>query len=149
MPASRPLITTERELLHGFSGSIDLDRIRIYNNRSLLGRLVVRCSRGAAIALGYHVFIPRSITLPVMAHELAHVCQYQEWGAIRYLARGAWTQVVLRFLLGRDVYRWDPVPGKRFADYGMEQQGQIVQDCFDVHSPRRVQAQEISPYRPR
>ena len=76
-------------------------------------------SRGAAIALGYRVFIPRDITLPVMAHELAHVSQYEEWGALRYLARGAWNQIVLRTLLGRDVYRWDPEPGKPFAEYGM------------------------------
>jgi hypothetical protein len=149
MPASRPLVTTERELLQCFGSSIDLDRIRIYHSRSLLGRLMVRVTRGAAIALGYRVFIPRNVSLPIMAHELTHVCQYQQWGTVRYLARGAWNQLVLRLLLGRDVYHWDPVPGKAFADYGMEQQGQIVQDSFDVHSPRRIQAQGISPFRPR
>jgi Domain of unknown function (DUF4157) len=149
MPASRPLISTERELLHCFGDRIDLDRVRIYNSRSLLGRIVIRFTRGAAFALGYHVFIPRKITLPIMAHELTHVCQYQEWGVIRYLARGAWNQIVLRTILRRDVYQWEPVPGKAFQDYGMEQQGQIVQDCFDVASPRRRAAQKVSPYTPR
>lgn len=148
MPASRPLVSSERELLQCFSGTIDLDRVRIYHSRSLLGRVATMCTRGAAIALGYRVFVPRDITLPVMAHELAHVCQYEEWGALRYLARGAWNQIVLRTLLGRDVYRWEPEPGKAFADYGMEQQGQIVQDCFDVSSSRRVTAQLLSPYKP-
>lgn len=148
MPASRPLVSAERELLQCFSGRIDLDRIRVYNNQSLLGRMVIRCTRGAAIALGHHIFIPRDATLPTMAHELAHVAQYMEWGGLVYLARGAWNQIVLRILLGRDVYRWEPEPGKSFSDYGMEQQGQIVEDCFNVHSSRRVQAREISPYRP-
>ena len=149
MPASRPLVASERELLQCFSRTIDLDRVRIYHPRSLLGRLVVRCTRGAAIALGYHVFIPRNTSLPVMAHELAHVCQYREWGALQYLARGAWNQIVLRTLLGRDVYHWEPVPGKTFADYGMEQQGLIVQDSFDVNSARRAAARLLSPYQPR
>lgn len=148
MPASRPLVSSERELLQCFSGTIDLDRVRIYNHRSLLGRLVIGLTRGAAIALGYRIFIPRDLTLPVMAHEMAHVCQYQEWGALRYLARGAWNQIVLRALLGRDVYRWEAEPGKSFLDYGMEQQGQIVQDCFDVNSSRRASAQLLSPYKP-
>ena len=148
MPASRPLVSSERELLHCFSTSLDLDRVRVYNNRSLLGRIVIRCTRGAAIALGYHVFIPHDAPLPTMAHELAHVAQFQEWGALRYLARGAWNQLVLRTLLGRDVYHWEPVAGKDFASYGMEQQGQIVQDSFDVRSPRRLSAQKLSPWSP-
>ena len=149
MPASRPLVSAERELLQCFGGSIDLDRVRVYNNRSLLGRMVIRCTRGAAIALGYHIFIPRDVTLPTMAHELAHVAQYREWGLLLYLARGAWNQIILRTLLGRDVYRWEPEPGKDFASYGMEQQGQIVQDSFDTRSPRRASAQALSPWIPR
>lgn len=149
MPARRPLVSAERELLQCFSGSIDLDRIRIYDRRSTPGRVMAILTGGSAIALGYRLFLPGYISLPLLAHELAHVCQYEKWGALRYLVQGAWNQVVLRTLLRRDVYRWDPDPGKAFADYGMEQQGQIVQDCFDVSSPRRVQAQRISPYRPR
>jgi hypothetical protein len=141
-------VTAERELLACFGGVIDLDRVRIYHSRSFLGRVVVGCTRGAAIALGYHVFIPREIPLPLMAHELAHVCQYRQWGPLLYLARGAWNQLVLRALLGRDVYAWRAQPGKAFQEYGMEQQGQIVQDAFDIHSPRRAEARQISPYRP-
>jgi hypothetical protein len=148
MPASRPLISSERELLRCFNGSIDLDRVRVYDNRSLLGRIVTWCTRGAAIALGYHVFIPREAPLPTMAHELAHVAQFHEWGGLRYFARGAWNQVVLRALLGRDVYHWEPEPGKDFAAYGMEQQGQIVQDSFDLRSPRRASARKLSPWSP-
>jgi hypothetical protein len=148
MPVSRSLVSAERELLQCFGASIDLNRVRVHDTRSFLTRVVTLLTRGSAIALGYHVFTAREMTLPVMAHELAHVCQYEEWGAVRYLAQGAWNQIMLRTLLRRDVYRWDPEPGKAFANYGMEQQGQIVQDCFDITSPRRAQAQRLSPYSP-
>jgi hypothetical protein len=148
MSASRPLASSERVLLHGFSDTLDLGRVRIYHSRSLLGRMIIGLSRGAAITLGYRIVVPREVSLPVMAHELAHVSQYQEWGAWRYLARGAWHQVVLRGLLGRDVYRWEAEPGKVFADYDMEQQAQIVQDCFDLRSPRRADALRLSPFAP-
>lgn len=147
MTSGRPLRTAERELLGCFSARIDLDRVRVYGNG--LARLVSVFTGGAAIALGYRVFTPRDLALPTLAHELAHVCQYAEWGALRYFATGAWNQIVLRTLLRRDVYRWEVEPGKAFGDYGMEQQGQIVQDSFDVNSPLRAHAQRLSPYQPR
>lgn len=148
MPSSRPLLPAERELLGCFAGAIDLDRVRVYGRRSAPGRVMSMFTGGKSIALGYRLFLSRGSSLPVMAHELMHVCQYESWGALSYLARGAWNQLVLRLLLRKDVYRWEPDPGKAFTDYRMEQQGQIVQDCFDVSSPRRVQAQHLSPYRP-
>lgn len=145
----RPLIASERELLECFASHIDLDRVRIYGSRTWLARVVGPFTRGAAIALGYRIIIPGRQHLPTLAHELTHVCQYQRWGPLLYFTRGAWNQLLLRTLLRRDVYRWEFTPGKQFAEYGMEQQGQIVQDCFDITSPRRAAAQIVSPYTPR
>jgi hypothetical protein len=147
--SGRQLIRAERELLQCFDREISLDRVRIYTGRHRLARVMGWLTGGSAIALGYHVFVPGRVRLPMLAHELTHVCQYRRWGVIRYYARGFWNQVILRTICGRDVYHWSPTPGKSFGDYGMEQQGQIVEDCFNPYSRRQVEASRISPFTPR
>ncbi len=102
------------------------------------------------MALGNHVFLPDGGAgdLPVLAHELTHCAQYQAWGSRRYYARGMLAQ--LRHLLHRKLgigvnpYRYHPDFGKPFGAYGMEQQGQIVEDCFRGHPA----AQHLSPFHP-
>lgn len=145
----RGLVSSERELLASFAASIDLDRVRIYSSRTRFGRVVGFLSGGSAVALGYRIVVPGRLYLPVLAHELAHVSQFERWGALRYFASGVWHQFILRGLLRRDVYRWELEPGKPFERYGMEQQGQIVQDCYDHASRQRAGAQLISPFTPR
>jgi hypothetical protein len=111
---------------------------------------VLWLSRNRAIALGNHVFLPEHCErdLPALAHELLHCTQYQAWGPWRYFSRGLVTQ--LRDLMHRKMgigsspYRYQVEPGKSFDAYGMEQQGQIVEDCFRGHPA----AQAISPFRP-
>jgi Domain of unknown function (DUF4157) len=144
----------ERDLLAELPLPLDLARVRIYGARcrrpgSALRRLVLGASRGRAVALGNHVFLPSRCEgdLAVLAHELTHCAQYQAWGPWRYLARGLAVQ--LRDLLHRKlglgtspyVYRLER--GKPFDAYGMEQQGQIVEDAF-----RRVVAGRSIPRRP-
>lgn len=107
-------------------------------------------SRGRAVTLGNHVFLPdRCATdLAVLAHELTHCGQFQRWGAPRYFARGATAQLrellFRRFGLGRSPYTYRLEAGKSFDAYGMEQQGQIVEDSFRGDA----QALALSPYRP-
>lgn len=111
---------------------------------------VLGISGGRAVALGNHVFLPDRCRgdLPMLAHELTHCGQYQAWGPWAYFLRGAATQ--LRDLLhrrlrfGTSPYRYHPESAKPFAAYGMEQQGQIVEDCFRGHTA----AKEISPFHP-
>lgn len=148
VPRGRPLTPVERDLLGGFREAVTLDRVRIYSDRTRLGRLVCALSRGAAVALGYRVVLPAGSRLPVLAHEMAHVAQYEAWGALRYYFTGFLTQILHRTLLGRNVYRWDAAEGRPFEAYGMEQQGQIVQDCYDPTSPRHKAAMRVSPFRP-
>lgn len=117
----------------------------------MIRRLVLRASRNRAVALGNHIFLPDRCEgdLAVLAHELTHCGQYQAWGPATYFGRGAAAQ--LRHLLyctlkvGSSPYPYRADPGKPFAAYGMEQQGQIVEDCFRGDAV----AGAISPFRPR
>jgi len=133
---------------------LDCRRVRLYQNASgvsgLVRQLVLSVSRNRAIALGNHVFLPDRCQgdVAVLAHELTHCGQYQRWGPVKYFGTGAVTQV--RHLLhrtlriGSNPYDYTDEPFKPFDAYGMEQQGQIVEDAF-----RGVpMAKAISPFKP-
>jgi hypothetical protein len=134
---------------------VDCRRVRLYRggtsgSAGMLRALVLRLSRHRAVALGNHVFLPQSCDhdLPVLAHELTHCAQYQAWGALAYFSKGFAAQA--RELLhrktgiGRSPYRYTVEPDKPFTAYGMEQQAQIVEDCFRGHPSARA----ISPFQP-
>lgn len=139
----------EREALGNLCEVVDCDRVRIHGDRADTMRAVVLALSGRrAVALGNHVFLPddrRDVAR--LAHELTHAGQYQAWGALLYYGRGIADRVrdVLHLTLGigASPYRYT-VDGRPFAAYGMEQQGQIVEDCFKG-DPR---AAAISPYHP-
>ena len=154
MPAA-PLNPAERQALGTLASLLDHGRIRLYRSSATgwarrLRRLVLWLSRNRAVALGNRVFLPDHSEehLPVLAHELTHCAQYQAWGFWRYFGRGLTAQ--LRDLLyrtghiGSSPYHYILEPGKPFSAYGMEQQGQIVEDCFRG-SP---DALTISPFHP-
>ncbi len=120
---------------------VDWNRVRVYGARcgagaGLVRGAVLRLSRGRAIALGNHVFLPARCEgdLATLAHEVTHCAQYQSWGPLRYFARGAAAQarhLAHRLLgIGRSPYAYTPAPGRPFEDYGMEQQAQIVEDAL-------------------
>jgi hypothetical protein len=127
-----------------------LYRSEASGSSDLLRRLVLGLSRNRAVALGNWVFLPdhSQRDLPLLAHELTHCGQFQAWGFWRYFSKGFVAQ--LRELLHRTMklgtspYRYSAEPGKPFAAYGMEQQGQIVEDCFRGYPDARA----ISPFRP-
>ena len=154
MPAER-LTLEERSRLGTLAHMLQCHRVRLYreNVRGIPGLLrsaVLAISGQRAVALGHHVFLPGhcSRDIAVLAHELTHCCQYEAWGPLRYFGCGFVTQ--LRDLLyrwgniGTSQYRYMIEPGKPFSSYGMEQQGQIVEDCFRGH----MSAQAISPFWP-
>ena len=154
MPAAR-LNPSERQALGNLALLLEHRCIHLYRSsatgwaRRLRG-LVLRLSRNRAVALGNRVFLPdhNEEHLPVLAHELTHCAQYQAWGFWRYFGRGFTAQ--LRDLLyrtghvGSSPYQYILEPGKPFSAYGMEQQGQIVEDCFRGYPD----ALTISPFRP-
>jgi hypothetical protein len=131
----------ERAALVGLPLPVDWERVRLYRvgchgSARWLRRLVLTLSRGRAIALGNHVFLPARCDgdLAVMAHELVHCGQYQAWGPWRYYIRGASAQLrelAHRVLsIGPSPYAYQVEPGKPFESYGMEQQAQIVEDSL-------------------
>ena len=128
----------EAAALSGLPLPVDFARVRLHRGAGgpagrALRTLVLGLTGGRAIALGNHVFLPDSCcrSLPVLAHELTHCGQYQAWGAVRYYARGLGDRVrELRHRSGLGPSPYDYAGGapRPFATYGMEQQGQIVED---------------------
>jgi hypothetical protein len=144
----------EHAALGNLATLVDCRRVRLYRRTGgptgLLRNVVLWVSGNRAVALGNHVFLPDRCDgdLAVLAHELTHCGQYQAWGPARYFARGLAAQardLLHRKLgIGSSPYRYSVDPAKPFNAYGMEQQGQIVEDCFRGHPA----AQTISPFRP-
>ena len=149
------LTAEELARLGSLARHVDCARVRLHRvpragAAGVLRRVVLWASRGRAVALGNHVFLPdRSAgDLALLAHELTHCGQYQAWGRWRYFSRGAAAQ--LRDLvhrtwgIGESPYRYRLEAGKRFEAYGMEQQGRIVEDSYRGDSA----ALAVSPYQP-
>ena len=150
-----PLTAGERAELGTLATALDCRRVRLYRGgvggfSRLVRDVVLWLSRNRAVALGNHVFLPQGCDrdLPVLAHEVTHCAQYQAWGALAYFGKGVAAQV--RELLhrkariGSSPYRYTADPGKPFSAYGMEQQCQIVEDCFRGHPSARA----TSPFYP-
>ena len=139
----------ERRALGNLCELVDCDRVRIHRDaRDGVRSAVLALSGGRAVALGNHVFLPDGQNdVAVLAHELTHCGQYQSWGPLVYYGRGVADRVrdILHLSLGigSSPYRY-AAGGKPFEAYRMEQQGQIVQDCFNGDPV----AAGISPYRP-
>jgi Domain of unknown function (DUF4157) len=154
MSADR-LSSHERLQLGNLALALDHERVRLYRATSnglagLVRSAVLWASQNRAVALGNHVFLPERCQhdLPVLAHELTHCLQYQAWGPWRYFTRGIAAQarewLHRKASIGTSPYRYEPDPSKRFEDYGMEQQCQIVEDCFRGHPAAR----HIAPFHP-
>jgi len=144
------LTADEVRRLGAVAAQVDCARVRLHRRPSRLRTLILWASRGRAVTLGNHVFLPDRCAgdLAILAHELTHCGQYQRWGPPRYFARGAAAQLrdlLFRgFGLGRNPYVYRLEAGKPFEAYGMEQQGQIVEDSFRGSA----EALAVSPYRP-
>jgi len=144
------LTPAELSRLGSLAARVDCARVRLHRRPSRLRALVLWASRGRAVTLGNQVFLPDRCAgdLAVLAHELTHCGQFQRWGAPRYFARGAAAQLrellFRRFGVGRSPYAYRLEAGKPFDAYGMEQQGQIVEDSFRGSAA----ALAVSPYRP-
>ena len=144
------LTPEEVRRLGALPAQVDCARVRLHREPGRLRSFILWASRGRAVTLGNHVFLPDRCAsdLAVLAHELTHCGQFQRWGAPRYFMRGATAQLrellFRRLGLGRSPYAYRLEAGKPFDAYGMEQQGQIVEDSFRGNA----EALAVSPYRP-
>ena len=86
----------EQVVLETLAARVDLSRVLLHRGErpDAIRRAVLWASRGRAVTLGNHVFLPDSCAgdVPVLAHELTHCGQYQAWGAWTYFRRGLITQ---------------------------------------------------------
>lgn len=109
-------------------------RVGCGGGAGLARRIILWLSRGRAVVLGNHVFLPARCDLALVAHEVTHCAQYQAWGPWRYYTRGAAAQIrdlaFRHFGIGRSPYAYHPAPNRSFDAYGMEQQAQIVEDAL-------------------
>ncbi|HEX6089868.1 MAG TPA: DUF4157 domain-containing protein [Gemmatimonadales bacterium] len=129
------LTDAERAALREIHGDLADVGVRVRRDAGdALRAIVLFLSRGRAVALGRHVFVPRGQEkdVAILAHELMHCRQYEAWGPARYFARGFVEQLrhlLSRAGLARSPYDWRSVPRREFSAYGMEQQGQLVEDA--------------------
>ena len=149
------LTEAQRAVAEALPLEVDGSRVRLYQagcgrGAGWLRRFVLCASGGRAVTLGNHVILPDRCEgdSALLAHELTHCGQYQQWGAWQYFTRGAVVQLralahrLLR--VGGNPYTYQPEPGKPFEAYGMEQQGQIVEDYFRALAVKRFRRPDPS-----
>jgi len=133
-----PTETAEARLV--FGAGLKYGRISIVENTEFpnIVAAIGRAPKPNAVSLGGTIYFPETLltsaqdiaqgNLRAMAwlmHELAHQWQYQRMGWV-YLARSGWVQVTQ----GRTGYVYEIVPGRKLADYNLEQQGDIARDYY-------------------
>lgn len=115
-----------------FGADLDAARVRVVHAEHPASVLARWLGRGHQFVVrGDHIFAPEGkaarcsdyCTLgpewaALLAHELTHVWQYQKGAltALRYVLAGDWR------------YAYTLIPGRRFLDYGFEQQASMVED---------------------
>ena len=127
--SSRPLTGAERALAAGvFGDAIDYDRVEVRNRKWAFfqPRRVVMAPMGhlhfhPAGGLYCDDFCDQPLARQgLFIHEMTHVWQAQ--------TRGRWYLVLMRLPGSR--YGYSLRPGARLADYGLEQQAEIVRHYF-------------------
>jgi hypothetical protein len=79
----------------------------------------------------------------VLAHELTHTTQYETWGPAAYYLAALQDRKLESEGISPYAYTLD---GRPYGSYGMEQQAQITQDCFNGANPA---ACSVTPYHKR
>jgi hypothetical protein len=145
-----PLSEEERRKLGTTCEKVDCDKVDVHRGndgriRNAVRKAMMFFSGGRSVTLGNHVYLgdDDAQSIPVLSHEVTHVGQYQQWGVLKYYGLGIGARISER--LGGDPYSLpNPLPlGVPFINYGMEQQAQIVQNCF-----ASLIGCYVSPYQP-
>jgi len=128
------LSAAERQKLGNLCNEADCSNIQVYRGNddkaaNLLRSAVLTVSGGRSVTLGHNIFLGDDDIhdFASLAHETQHVVQYEKWGAAEYLRKGVNERAFE--ITGGNPYAYR-LNGRRLGGYGMEQQGQIVEDCF-------------------
>lgn len=118
---------------------IDCDKVNVHTGRddkttNAFRSAVLKSCRGcSAITLGHDIYFRASdeetdaVDMSTLAHEMTHVGQYEDWGALGYAVGGALTQF---FNMFQSQYQVGLPMRKNWTQYGMEQQATIVGRCY-------------------
>lgn len=122
----------EREQLGDLCNQADCSKIQVHRGNdgaaaNATRAAVLKLSGNRSVTLGNDIYLSDAADFATLAHETQHVVQYQKWGAGEYLRQGI-NERVLEWT-GRNPYKYS-LNGRSLGRYGMEQQGQIVEDCF-------------------
>ena len=124
----------ERDRLGERCAQADCKQMEVYRGDDIkamnaLRSAVLTLSHGRSVTLGRRIFIADAARgdFAVLAHETQHVVQYEKWGASEYLRIGLNERGFE--LTGGNPYAHE-FSGRRLSADGMQQQGQIVEDCF-------------------
>ena len=127
----RPLDVYERVILSELceGQSINCSDVRVVEGSRHVFTLFTE-----AITLGNTIhFRGDAYDVGTLVHEMAHVWQYQTWGATQYYAKGFATQLLNLFV---DQYDVDYPLNRPFGQYSMEQQAVIMTTCIYSQDPR-------------
>ncbi|MCB9284096.1 MAG: hypothetical protein H6563_08500 [Lewinellaceae bacterium] len=133
---TRPLTGEERALVEPIFGkNIRLDLVRV-DRWALIGS----AQRRFAYVSGHTVNGWRQIAVDVLVHELVHVWQYEQMGAV-YIPRAWRAQFSLEGYNYGGVERIREYLGnnRTFLEFNLEQQAELVMDYFRIRSGRRPQ----------
>jgi len=129
-----PLTAIEIQRLGDLCARADCTRVSVARGRdgpfaNALRQDILALSGGRSFTFGHHIFLGDQdlCDFAVLAHEVTHAAQFEQWGLPEYLRQGI-NERVYEFTGGRP-YEYQ-LNGRRLERYGMEQQGQIVEDCF-------------------
>lgn len=146
VPTERPLTPAEIEAAKQVLGedALDWDRVRVRSGGYLDAAFWANGDR--PFTTGYVINVPDGDTIPtsVMVHELMHTYQYEKYGW-DYIRKAIIAQNTDGYDYGGpDGLEQAWADGKHFADFNVEQQGQIVQDYYELLE----NGGDTSPYAP-
>ncbi|RKG29316.1 hypothetical protein [Acinetobacter tianfuensis] len=148
----RPLTEGEIHLCKCVFGElIDYSTVRIMNQPFIpwQSQHAVMAPSGYIHALNLHYkndYAKESTAYQaLLIHEMAHIYQYQH--GVNVLVRGAILQSAFFISLRTyNPYHYTLKPNKSFADYNIEQQGDIARDIFLKKIPNIILHPELAPF---
>ena len=127
----------EAEMRKIYGDKIDYSKVKIIDGakKGLWGWILT--SGGAAVTWGSRIYFPEGkYTFDKspgwLAHEMGHHYQYKQdgWG---YTVKSVWGQLTK----GKSFYDYTLEPGKKFGDYNVEQQAELIEHYYQIQNGTR------------